>query len=37
MTPAPRADFVLHSTDDAGLIDALEPVGHIRVDAVAPS
>jgi len=31
------AELVLLSTDDAGLIDALEPVGRIRVEAVAPS
>jgi nucleotide-binding universal stress UspA family protein len=31
------ADLVLVSADDAGLIDALEPVGRIRVEAVAPS
>jgi hypothetical protein len=30
------AELVLLSTDDAGLIDALEPVGRIRVEAVAP-
>ena len=33
---AQGADLVLLSTDDAGLIDALEPLGHIRVEAVAP-
>jgi nucleotide-binding universal stress UspA family protein len=30
------AELVILSTDDAGLIDALEPVGRIRVEAVAP-
>ena len=31
------AELVLLSTDDSGLIDALEPVGRIRVETVAPS
>lgn len=34
---AQGADLVVLSTDDAGLIDALKPVGRIRIEEVAPS